>query len=317
MKAGQVAEVGRLDEHRRGHIRPTNSRTHTLEPVRVHAECFTLAHTSPQPGARQGGWPRAGRDDDHGARSAHRRTACCSWDLFLPAMEGWLGDSWLPRWRELSRLAESSPSRPGSTPCSSPTTSSSAHSPYWGIPEGESRGTWEAWTLLAALAAETRRAAIGTFVARRRLPQPRPAREDGRDRRRGERGPADPGPGLRLAPARVRRFRLPVRPPGRPVRGGPADPRPPPARGARRLRRALPRSAGVRAPPAGAPARRPADLDRRVPAADDAPGRPLGRRVRHRLASRRREPPRSRSRVSTTPAPRSGGIRRRSAALWA
>jgi alkanesulfonate monooxygenase SsuD/methylene tetrahydromethanopterin reductase-like flavin-dependent oxidoreductase (luciferase family) len=37
-------------------------------------------------------------------------------------------------------------------------------SPYWGIPAGESRGTWEAWTLVGALAAQTRRVALGTFV---------------------------------------------------------------------------------------------------------------------------------------------------------
>ena len=83
--------------------------------------------------------------------------------LFLPAMEGWLGDSWLPRWRELSRLAVLAEST-GFDALFVPDHLVIGHSPYWGIPEGESRGTWEAWTLLAALAAETRRAAIGAFV---------------------------------------------------------------------------------------------------------------------------------------------------------
>jgi len=83
--------------------------------------------------------------------------------LFLPALENWLGDGWLPRWSELKGLAILAESV-GFDALFVPDHLVIGPSPYWGIPEGESRGTWEAWTLLGALASATRRAAIGTFV---------------------------------------------------------------------------------------------------------------------------------------------------------
>jgi alkanesulfonate monooxygenase SsuD/methylene tetrahydromethanopterin reductase-like flavin-dependent oxidoreductase (luciferase family) len=83
--------------------------------------------------------------------------------LFLPVMEGWLGDRWLPRWPEVARIAELAESV-GFDALFVPDHLVIGHSPYWGIPEGETRGTWEAWTLVSALAARTRRVAIGTFV---------------------------------------------------------------------------------------------------------------------------------------------------------
>jgi alkanesulfonate monooxygenase SsuD/methylene tetrahydromethanopterin reductase-like flavin-dependent oxidoreductase (luciferase family) len=83
--------------------------------------------------------------------------------LFLPALEDWLGDGWLPRWPELKEMAALAESV-GFDALFVPDHLVIGPSPYWGIPEGEARGTWEAWTLLGALAAVTRRAAIGTFV---------------------------------------------------------------------------------------------------------------------------------------------------------
>jgi alkanesulfonate monooxygenase SsuD/methylene tetrahydromethanopterin reductase-like flavin-dependent oxidoreductase (luciferase family) len=83
--------------------------------------------------------------------------------LFLPVMEGWLGDHWSPRWADVSHIAALAESV-GFDALFVPDHLVIGHSPYWGIPEGEIRGTWEAWTLVSALAAQTRRVAIGTFV---------------------------------------------------------------------------------------------------------------------------------------------------------
>jgi alkanesulfonate monooxygenase SsuD/methylene tetrahydromethanopterin reductase-like flavin-dependent oxidoreductase (luciferase family) len=163
MKTGLVAQVGRLDEHRRGQIRLMNSRTQSIESVHVHAECFALAHTSPRSEVRQGRLASGYQDDYHGARSAlpdrwHAEAGT------VPARHGGLAGR---------RLA---PSLAGAVAAGGPRRVDRlrrplradhlviGHSPYWGIPEGESRGTWEAWTIRAALAAETRRAAIGAFV---------------------------------------------------------------------------------------------------------------------------------------------------------
>jgi alkanesulfonate monooxygenase SsuD/methylene tetrahydromethanopterin reductase-like flavin-dependent oxidoreductase (luciferase family) len=83
--------------------------------------------------------------------------------LFLPVMEGWLGDGWLPRWPEIARLAELAEAV-GFDAVFVPDHLVIGESAYWGIPAGETRGTWEAWTVVSALAARTRRVGIGTFV---------------------------------------------------------------------------------------------------------------------------------------------------------
>ena len=83
--------------------------------------------------------------------------------LFLPVLEDWLGDGWLPRWPELKELATLAEAV-GFDALFVPDHLVIGSSPYWGIPEGAARGTWEAWTLLGALAAATRRVEIGTFV---------------------------------------------------------------------------------------------------------------------------------------------------------
>src|SRR5262245_22141126 len=83
--------------------------------------------------------------------------------LFLPAMASWLGDRWMPRWPELRDLAVTAEGL-GFDALFVPDHLIFGHSPYWGIPEGERRGTLEAWSVIAALAAVTRRAAVGPFV---------------------------------------------------------------------------------------------------------------------------------------------------------
>jgi probable F420-dependent oxidoreductase len=83
--------------------------------------------------------------------------------LFLPALEGLLGDRWVPRWAELRRLAVRAEAV-GFDALFVPDHLIFGQSPYWGVREGETRGTWEAWTLLAALAAATRTIALGPFV---------------------------------------------------------------------------------------------------------------------------------------------------------
>ena len=124
------------------------------------------------------------------------------------------------------------------------------------------RGPWEAWTLLAG----HRRVddADRARAARRlhELPQPGAPRQAGRDDRRDQRRPLRARPRRRLERDRVPRLRLPVRPPGRPLRGGVHDHPDAPARGRHRLRRALVPGPRLRAPAARSAPRRPAADDR-------------------------------------------------------
>ena len=83
--------------------------------------------------------------------------------LFLPTMEGWLGDGWQPRWSELRDLARGAEAI-GFDSLFVPDHLVFGASPYWGIPEGKTRGLWEAWTVLGGLAEATRRVSLGTYV---------------------------------------------------------------------------------------------------------------------------------------------------------
>jgi alkanesulfonate monooxygenase SsuD/methylene tetrahydromethanopterin reductase-like flavin-dependent oxidoreductase (luciferase family) len=91
--------------------------------------------------------------------------------LFLPTIEGLHGPRWLPRWpelREIARLSESV----GFDTLFVPDHLLMRASPYWGFPPGESRGTWEAWTLLAALGEATDRIELGPYVSASSFRQP-------------------------------------------------------------------------------------------------------------------------------------------------
>jgi alkanesulfonate monooxygenase SsuD/methylene tetrahydromethanopterin reductase-like flavin-dependent oxidoreductase (luciferase family) len=84
--------------------------------------------------------------------------------LFLQPLEGWLGEPGLPGWAELRALAREAEAM-GFDCLFVPDHLLIRGSPYWGIPAGETRGTWEAWTLLAALAEATSRIGLAPFVA--------------------------------------------------------------------------------------------------------------------------------------------------------
>ena len=192
-------------------------------------------------------------------------------------------------------------------------------------PDRPPRGPWEAWTLMAG---DRRGHDPGRVRAARRLhelPQPGAARQAGRDDRRDQRRTVRPRPRRGLERDRVPRVRLPLRPPGRPLRGGVHDHPDAPARGRDRLRRPVLPGPRLRAAAARAAARRAAAADRVERAADAAdrrcrtptPGtrgtptsatRPDGRRpaARHR----RRGVPRRRARPgrrSSGPSPCSSG----------
>ena len=112
------------------------------------------------------------------------------------------------------------------------------------------RGYWDAWMLLAALAAATERVELGPLVTCTGYPQPGAAREDGRYDRRDQRRATDPGPRRGLARARISRVRLSVRPPRQPLRGGADDHRGAVAARARSISRHLLSGARLRVAPA-------------------------------------------------------------------
>ena len=89
-------------------------------------------------------------------------------------------------------------------------------------PGRPARGPWEAWTLMAALAAVTTPRSSGRSSPAR-LPQPGAAREAGRDDRRDLRRAVRPRARRRLERDGVPGLRLPVRAAGRPIRGGVHD----------------------------------------------------------------------------------------------
>ena len=84
-------------------------------------------------------------------------------------------------------------------------------------------GMWESMTLLAGLAAATSRMTLGTFVANTGFRNPALLAKMAGDDRRDQRRPIGSGPGRRLARARVRGLRIPIRPQGKPLRGSVHD----------------------------------------------------------------------------------------------
>ena len=95
------------------------------------------------------------------------------------------------------------------------------------------RGPWEAWTLLAAIAASTSRIELGPLVACTNFHNPALLAKQAAtiDELSGGRLRARPGSGLERAG--VPCLRLSLRPPDRPLRGGLHDHPDPPARGRR------------------------------------------------------------------------------------
>jgi probable F420-dependent oxidoreductase len=91
--------------------------------------------------------------------------------LFLPTIEGLHGTRSLAQWtelRQLARLAE----EVGFDTLFVPDHLLMRASPYWGLSDGDSRGTWEAWTLLGALAEATSRIELGPYVSASSFRQP-------------------------------------------------------------------------------------------------------------------------------------------------
>jgi probable F420-dependent oxidoreductase len=84
--------------------------------------------------------------------------------LFLPTVEALRGPRWLPSWtelRQMARLAEEI----GFDAVFVPDHLIFRASAYWGLDDGGSRGTWEAWMMLGALADATERVELGPYVS--------------------------------------------------------------------------------------------------------------------------------------------------------
>jgi alkanesulfonate monooxygenase SsuD/methylene tetrahydromethanopterin reductase-like flavin-dependent oxidoreductase (luciferase family) len=89
----------------------------------------------------------------------------------LPAVEGLREPRRLSGWselREMARLAE----QVGFDTLFVPDHLILRASAYWGVDGGPSRGTWEAWTLLAALAEATSQIELGPYVSANSFRQP-------------------------------------------------------------------------------------------------------------------------------------------------
>jgi probable F420-dependent oxidoreductase len=91
--------------------------------------------------------------------------------LFLPTIESLRGPRWLPGWAELREIAQTA-EQVGFDALLVPDHLIFRASAYWGLPEGESRGTWEAWMVLAALAEATSRVELAPFVSANSFRQP-------------------------------------------------------------------------------------------------------------------------------------------------
>jgi probable F420-dependent oxidoreductase len=91
--------------------------------------------------------------------------------LFLPTIEALRGPRWLPRWTELREMAQLA-EQVGFDALFVPDHLIFRASAYWGIQDDEPRGTWEAWTILAALAEATTRVRIAPFVSVSSFRQP-------------------------------------------------------------------------------------------------------------------------------------------------
>ena len=172
------------------------------------------------------------------------------------------------------------------------------------MPAGETSGTWEAWTVLAALAEADAAHRAGPSRCLQQFPQPRPAREDGDHPGRGERRPLRARHRRGLARAGVPRVRLPFRPEGGAAGGSAADHLRAAPKGARGLRGEFllgPRLRvdATRTAPGGA-----ADSGRRPAAQDVAPRGNLRGHLRRRPPPSIRRRWQSASKPSTRPVAR-------------
>ena len=138
------------------------------------------------------------------------------------------------------------------------------------LPGGVTRGPWEVWTSLAALAAVTSRVELGPFVASTGFHAPPMLAKMAATVDAISGGRLLLGPGRGLERAGVHRVRLPLRPPHLPVRGGLHGHPDTPARRPYRLPRRLLRRRRLRPGPGTGPPRRPADHARLDRSADDA-----------------------------------------------